>query len=162
MLRAFSQWLNDLPPSQALAESDWAFPIVESIHVLALTLMVGTVALVDLRLLNLAFRRVRVSSLAGQLLPLAWAGFALMAASGVALFASEASKLYDNPAFRLKVVLLLLAGLNPLIFHVTTYRGVAAWDHAVAIPARARLAAAGSLTLWSAIIICGRMIAYFH
>lgn len=161
-LQAFCQWVNDLPPSVALAESEWAFPIVESVHVLAITLMAGTVALVDLRLLGLAFRRVRVSDIAGQLLPLTWVGFVIMLLSGVALFGSEAAKLYESTAFRLKLVLLILAGLNPLIFHFTIYRSVAIWDEAPVIPFRAKLSAATSLSLWTAVIVCGRMIAYFQ
>lgn len=159
---AFCQWLNDLPFSQALSESDWAFPIVESVHVLALTLMVGTVALVDLRLLGVAFTRIRVSDVTGQLLPLTWIGFAVMAASGLALFASEAVRLAGNAAFQVKLVLLVLAGLNPLIFHVTIYRHVATWEDAPVIPLRAKISAFASLVLWAAIIVCGRMIAYFH
>ena len=161
-LLELSQWINDLPPSQALAESEWAFPIVESVHVLALTLMVGTVATVDLRLLGLAFRRMRVSEVAGNLLPITWAGFAIMAATGLVLWASEAAKLYDSTAFRLKLVLLILAGVNPLLFHFTIYRSVATWDEAPVIPLRARISAATSLALWTGIVICGRMIAYFH
>ncbi len=162
LLLDLCQWINDLPASQALNESEWAFPIVESVHVLALALMVGTVALVDLRLLGLTFRRVRVSDVAGQLLPLTWIGFAIMALSGIALFASEAAKLYDSSAFRLKLVLLVLAGLNPLIFHFTIYRSVATWDEAPVVPLRARISAVTSLTLWAGIIAAGRMIAYFH
>lgn len=162
LVLAFCQWLNDLPFSQALSESDWAFPIVESVHVLALTLMVGTVALVDLRLLGVAFTRVRVSDVAGQLLPLTWIGFAVMAASGLALFASEAVRLAGNAAFQLKLVLLVLAGLNPLIFHATIYRHVATWERAPTIPRRVKISALASLILWSGIIVCGRMIAYFH
>jgi hypothetical protein len=159
---AFCQWLHDLPISRALSESDWAFPIVESVHVLALTLMVGTVALVDLRLLGIALRREQVSVVAGQLLPLMWIGFAVMALSGAALFASEAVRLAGSVAFQLKLVLLLLAGANLVVFHFTAYRHVATWDRGTATPRGARISAAASLLLWSGIVVCGRMIAYFH
>jgi len=103
-----------------------------------------------------------VSQVAGQLLPWTWAGFAIMFASGGLLFAAEAAKIYSNPAFRLKLLLLFLVGLNPLIFHFTIYRDVATWDTSPITPARARLAGFLSLSLWAGIIITGRAIAYFH
>jgi len=84
-----------------------------------------------------------------------------MIASGVLLFLAEASKSYYNPAFRFKMLLLIVAGVNPLIFHRTVYRNVSLWDEASVAPGRARLTAYLSLTLWSGIIVAGRAIAYF-
>lgn len=137
------------------------FPIVESVHVLAICLLVGTVLLFDLRLLGLVLKRVDVSELARQILPLTWAGFAIMFLSGFLLFWAEAAKMYTNPAFRIKILLMLLAGLNPLIFHFGIFRSVNQWNQAVLTPRRARLAAMLSLTLWSGIVIAGRAIAYY-
>jgi uncharacterized membrane protein len=162
LLLDLCQWLNDLPPAQALSESEWAFPGIESVHVLSLALMAGTLALVDLRVLGLALPGVRVSVVARRLLPLTWAGFALMLTSGTVLFASEAVRLYDNAAFRVKLLLMLAAGLNAAIFHATVYARVGDWEDAATAPARARAAAALSLLLWVGIIVCGRFIAYFH
>jgi hypothetical protein len=85
-----------------------------------------------------------------------------MFVSGFLLFWAEAAKCYANPAFRLKVVMLMLVGLNPLIFHLTIYRSVLDWDQRIVTPLRARLAAAFSLTLWSGIVCAGRAIAYFQ
>jgi succinate dehydrogenase hydrophobic anchor subunit len=155
------QWLNDTRIATLIRESDVVFPVIETVHVLAITLLAGTVAIVDLRLLGLILRRERVSAIAGRILPLTWVGFAAMSASGVLLFLAEAAKSYANPAFRFKMLLLLVAGLNPLLFHFTVYRGVSAWDEAPVAPRRARLTAILSLTLWSAIIVAGRAIAYF-
>jgi len=135
--------------------------VIETVHVLAITLLAGTVAAVDLRLLGLILRREKVADVAGQVLPLTWAGFAVMLITGVLLFVSEAQKSYGNMAFRAKMVLLILAGVNPLIFHFTIYRRVGTWDDAAVVPRRARAAAIASLTLWSGIIIAGRAIAYF-
>lgn len=132
-----------------------------SVHVLAICLLVGTIAIFDLRLLGLVLKRAHVSELARQILPLTWAGFATMFISGFLLFWAEAAKLYANPAFRLKVLLMLLVGLNPLIFHLTVYRRVDRWDEGPSTPWRARLAAVLSLTLWSGIVIAGRAIAYY-
>jgi hypothetical protein len=156
------QWLYDSPFGTSIRESDLVFDLIESAHVLGISLMAGTVAFVDLRLLGLVLKNDEVSDVLAQVLPLTWAGFGLMVTSGLLLFWSEASKMYFNPMFRLKLVLLALAGLNPLIFHQTVFRGVEAWDSGAAAPRRAKMSAIASLTLWSAIIVAGRAIAYFH
>lgn len=155
------QWLNTTPVATSIRESDLVFPLIETAHVLAITLLVGTVAAVDLRLLGVTLTEDKVSTVARRVLPLTWAGFAVMLMSGILLFLAEAEKSYGNTAFRLKMLLLVLAGLNPLIFHFTIFRSVAVWDDAPQVPVRARAAAIASLTLWSAIIIAGRAIAYF-
>jgi hypothetical protein len=156
------QWLHDSAIGTSIRESSYAFPIIETIHVLGITLLVGTVAVVDLRLLGILFKHEKVSSIVRQVLPLTWSGFVVMFASGLLLFWSEAEKAYANPLFRIKLVLLLLVGLNPLIFHSTVYRSVARWDDALVVPRQARMTAILSLTLWSATIVAGRAIAYFH
>jgi hypothetical protein len=156
------QLLYDSPVGTAIRESDLVFDLIESAHVLGISLIAGTVAFVDLRLLGLVLKNDEVSDVLAQVLPLTWAGFALMVTSGLLLFWSEASKMYFNPMFRLKLVLLALAGLNPLIFHRTILRGVETWDSSAATPPRARFSAIASLTLWGAIIVVGRGIAYFH
>jgi hypothetical protein len=84
-----------------------------------------------------------------------------MFVSGFLLFWSEAAKNYTNPAFRIKIVFLVLAGLNPLIFHTSVYRRVQEWEVLEISPWRARAAAIASLTLWSGVIIAGRAIAYY-
>ncbi|MCU1235846.1 MAG: putative rane protein [Candidatus Solibacter sp.] len=155
------QWINDTGVATAIRELDWVFPIIETVHVLAIALVAGTVAIVDLRLLGIVLKHERVSQVAGRVLPLTWAGFVAMFVSGGLLFLAEATKSYANPAFRLKMLLLFIAGLNPLVFHSTIYRSVAAWDDARTTPWRARLTAALSLTLWSGIIVAGRAIAYY-
>ena len=162
MLFRFCQWLYDSPIGTAIRESIWLFPIIETVHVLSITLLVGTVAILDLRLLGVILKREPVSDIAGQILPLTWCGFAVSFVSGFLLFWAEAAKSYSNPAFRLKLLLLAPAGLNPFVFHATIYRQVTAWNEAPVTPLRARMAALLSLTLWSGIIIAGRAIAYFH
>jgi hypothetical protein len=155
------QWLNATSLATSIRESDFVFPLIETVHVLAITLLAGTVAAVDLRLLGVILKREKISEVAGQVLPLTWIGFTVMTITGVLLFLSEAQKSYGNLAFRAKMLLLILAGLNPLIFHSTIFRSIHAWDDAPVVPRRARAAAIASLTLWSGIIIAGRAIAYF-
>jgi len=155
------QWIHDTSLATSIRESDFVYPIIETIHVLAIALLVGTVAIVDLRLLGIVLKRERVSRVAGQVLPLTWAGFVAMFVSGGLLFVAQAAKSYANPAFRIKMVLLALVVLNPLVFHSTIYRSVGTWDDAPAAPRRGRLAAVLSICLWSGIIIAGRAIAYY-
>jgi hypothetical protein len=161
ILLHFCQWLYGSRIGTAIRESDNAFPIIESVHVLGITLLAGTIALLDLRMLGVILRDMPVRRIARAVLPLTWTGFVVMFGSGFLLFWSEAAKNYYNPAFRIKLVLLLLAGLNPLIFHTGIYRRAGEWELAAVAPWRARVAAIASLTLWSGIIFAGRMIAYF-
>jgi hypothetical protein len=123
--------------------------------------MVGTIAVLDLRMLGVILRPVAITRIARAVLPLTWSGFTIMFISGFLLFWSEAAKMYTSPAFRVKVLLLALAGLNPLIFHSTVYRQVHQWETLPVSLWRARVAAIASLTLWVGIIIAGRAIAYF-
>jgi hypothetical protein len=155
------QLIYDSNWGTALRESDYAFSIIESAHVLSITLLIGTISVLDLRMLGLVLRPIPVTRIARSVLPLVWSGFVVSFISGVFLFWAEAAKMYVNPAFRWKVVLLVLVGLNPLIFHTTIYRRVDEWELQHISPWRARAAAIASLTLWSGIIIAGRAIAYF-
>jgi len=156
------QWLNDLRLSTTIRESPVIFPVIETIHVVSITLAVGTIAIVDLRLLGLVLAKEKVTHVMSQIEPLALWGFAVMFASGALLFLSEAEKCYQNPAFRLKLMSLALAGINPLIFYATVYRRVDDWDSDETTPWQARIAALVSLTLWAVIIVSGRAIAYFN
>ncbi len=160
-LFALFTWIHETGFATAIRESDWWFSAIETVHVLGLALMAGTIAVVDLRLLGLVFRDQPADRVLSRVLPVTWIGFAVMAASGVVLFISEAAKLYGNPAFWVKMALLVVAGLNPLIFHSTVYKSAADWGAAVRAPRPARIAAVSSLALWTAIIVLGRVIAYF-
>jgi len=157
----FIQWLNDTHWSTALREGDNAFPIVESFHILALGFSVGTIMLVDLRLMGLSFRRVRASDLIRQFEPWAMGGFSVMLLSGLLLFFAEPLKAYTTIAFRIKILLLILAGLNVWLFHKGIYRRVAQWDDAAVVPWQAKLTGYSSLILWLGIIVCGRWTTYF-
>ena len=154
------QWLQAVPWAAGIKESEWQFPLLESVHTLALATMVWPAAILDLRLLGVLLKKRTVSQVASQFLPWVWAGFAVMAATGVVLFASEAVKCYNSPFFRVKVILIGLAGLNAAIFHNTVYRNVAVWDANRVTPFRARVTGALSLTFWVGVVIMGRGLAY--
>jgi hypothetical protein len=161
-LQKLCQLIYDMPASTALRESDVVFPLVETVHVLAITLIAGTIVTVDLRVGGLILRDEPVSRITRALLPYTWYGFALMVITGLPLFAAEAAKLYGNPAFRLKLLLLGLAGLNALLFHKTAYRRLHDWDQHGRAWLQARIFAGVSVLLWSGIIVSGRLIAVFH
>jgi hypothetical protein len=161
LLQHLCQVIYDSRVGTAIRESDYAFSVIESVHVLAITLLVGSVSVLDLRLLGLILREIPVRRITRAVFPLTWIGFALMVGSGLLLFWAEAAKNYANSAFRIKLIMLLLVGINPLIFHTTVYRRASEWETEHRAPWRARAAAIVSLSLWSGIIIAGRAIAYF-
>ena len=160
LLLGFCQWVDSTRWSALVRQSNWFFSTVDTIHTLGIILVAGTIMLLDLRLLGLALRSVPVAQVVARIVPSTLGGFGLMVVSGSLLFSSEAVKMYHSPAFRIKMLLLALAGLNALIFHRTIYRDVANWDPGAVVPLRARLAGLLSLIFWIAIIAAGRAIAY--
>jgi len=134
--------------------------VIESIHVLTLCLFLGLAAMLDLRLLGITLRETPVSEVADRLLPWTIAGFVVMVISGAFLFYGIPVRTYQNIFFRIKVVLLVLSGVNAFVFHSTVYRKVAEWNLDTVPPIRARLAGGLSLLFWASIVVAGRMIAY--
>ncbi len=159
-LLAFCEWLAATSGSIALHESMYMYPLVESTHVLALTVFVGLAVILDLRLLGLVLRRVPVTDIIDRLLPWTKGGFAVMVITGILLFYAIPVRTYQSIFFRAKVVMLLLAGLNVWVFNTRVYPRVADWDLDITTPTGARRAAIFSLILWGGIIVAGRMIAY--
>jgi uncharacterized protein DUF6644 len=154
------EWLNNTTLANTIHEVLWLFPTLLTVHILGTVLLAGTIAILDLRLLGNGMRRQAVSELAEQLLPWTWAGFALVALSGLFLLAAEAVKAYGSTTFWVKMGLLVVAGLNMAFFHRNVYRSVNEWNHAAATPWAARAAGATSLLLWLAIITTGHMLPY--
>ncbi|CAG0966942.1 hypothetical protein BURK1_01014 [Burkholderiales bacterium] len=142
-----------------MRESLWAFPIVEAVHIAALALVVGSIVVLDLRLLGLS-RRIPVSSLASHVLPWTLGAFLVAATSGLAMFTAHAMDYLTNGVFMLKMGLILAAGVNAGLLHVGAMRAAAAWDVASGIPGRVRVAAGLSIVLWLSVIACGRLLAY--
>jgi len=159
-LMAACQWLEDSQVGTAIREGAWEYATLNFVHLLGLTFAAGTILFFDLRLLGFGLKGVSVSSAARTLLPWTWAGFAVMFASGSLLIISEATRLYSNVAFRTKLVLLVLAGLNVFVFHNTVFRRVASWDGAAETPVQAKIAGAISITVWFGMMTAGRLIGY--
>jgi len=156
----FFEWLADLPWSVELHESQYAYSIVESVHVWAMGLFFGLAVAFDLRLLGWTLRKVPVSEFADRVLPWTIAAFVVIAITGALLVFAIPVRSYQSIFFRFKMVLLLLAGLNVWIFHSRVYPKVATWNLDATPPKAARLAGAFSLALWTGIVVSGRMIAY--
>jgi len=148
-------WLSETPLAYALTDSTWLFGTVEAVHVLALTLVFGSIALVDLRLVGLVEPGRDPRQLLQQWLPFTWAGFALAAATGTTMIFANPSGYFTNFFFQGKLVLLLLAGINMIAFHF-----IASPRLAVPGALAPRISGAVSLTLWTSIIVFGRWIGF--
>lgn len=135
---------------------DWLFPNVETIHVVAVATLFGSIAMLDLRLLGVGGRRTTVSALAADYLPITWAAFVVAVIAGSLMFISRAPTYFHNTQFELKFLCLGLAGLNMLVFHLGAYRHVRRWGDRLPPPAAARLAGGLSLLLWIGVIFFGR------
>jgi hypothetical protein len=152
-------WLQNLNFPTQIRESDWLFPTIETVHVFALVLVVGSIMTVDLRLLGLTNRDRPFSQLAGEMLPWTWVAFAVAASAGLLMFSSKALIYYGNIPFRLKMCCLLLAGINMALFHWIGMRHLETWDRKQP-PRLARFAGGTSLLLWTVIVAAGRWIGF--
>jgi hypothetical protein len=159
-LLSVCQWIQNTEFSTSLRESTYIFPIIETTHVLGLSLSVGLLLVSDLRLMGVVMRRRPASEVFQQLAPWMLAGFAIMFASGALLFWSQALKAYNSIFFRIKVCLLILAGVNAIVYHMTIYRRMGEWENKLVPPSQARLAGWLSLIIWAGIIAAGRTMAY--
>lgn len=160
MIHSSLEALGASPMGTFMAENASAFPWVETIHVMAITTVIGVIAIVDLRLVGLASTAYPVSRLTKALLPLTWVGFAIAVVTGLLLFSSQPLTYYENFAFRMKMVLLIAAGLNMAVFHLLTMRGIALWDRDAPIPLSAKFAGLLSMLIWILIVIFGRWIGF--
>ena len=160
MFESFFKWLYDLPIAELIRSNELAFPSLESVHVLAITLVLGSIAVADLRLLGLASVKRPVSQLLHEILPVTWVAFGVALLTGSLLFTSNAVEYAHNKPFQFKMIMLVLAGLNMLVFQLVTFRSVGTWDEAARTPAGARFAGAASLVCWLAVVAFGRWIGF--
>jgi hypothetical protein len=155
--------IEALPVSAAvrgeLPGTDWLFPIIETLHVMALTLVVGSIAMIDLRLLGLASRSSPVSRLSNEVLPWTWTAWCVAAVFGTLMFMSKAHTYAENLQFQLKFTCMALAALNMLVFHFGAFRQVEHWDLDEP-PRSAKVAGALSLLLWIGVVFFGRWVGF--
>jgi hypothetical protein len=157
VLQTFFEWLQNTSLAVKVGEN-W-FPYVESAHVVFLALVAGSILTVDARLIGFASRQLRFTYVSDQLLPWTWGAFIGATITGVMLFIANAAHYAGNFPFQVKMVLLVLAGINMLYFQFVTYRGVSTWDTGKPAPA-ARAAGLISITLWCGVIGFGRWIGF--
>jgi hypothetical protein len=156
----FCAWLENTSVGTAIRQSTWLFPTIETVHVLATVIVVGSVTMLDLRLLNVAWRDRSIREVHEDVLPWTWSSFAVAAVAGSLLFSSAATKYYHNVPFRMKMVLLLLIGINAAFFETRTYQRITNSEGETRIPMAAKVAGALGIVLWIGVVACGRWIGF--
>jgi hypothetical protein len=155
---AFLEWLQSTWVGVLVAESLWGYPLFETIHSLGMAMLIGSLGLINLRVLgykpDLPLLQMQ------QLLPLAWLGFTLNAVSGALLFTSDAVYFFESYTFRIKMVLIVLGGLNAALLGRRIFRDAAAGGAAVPPAASTKFIAVTSLIFWFGAVCAGRLIAY--
>jgi hypothetical protein len=152
-------WIEQSALATAMRHELWLYPSIEILHIFGFVTLVGSIAMLDLRLLGLS-RQIPVRALAGHLLPWTFGALIIIVPTGLMTFVAHASDFISNTAFVLKVSLIFGAGLNAAVFHMGPYRTVGQWDTAIATPAAAKFHAMVSLLIWMGVISCGRLLAY--
>ena len=154
------EWLEALPLAVFIHKNAWAFTTVELVHVFAIAMVIGTIAIVDLRLLGIASTKRPFAELSRQVLPVTWAAFVVAVIAGFLLFISRATEYVANAAFWIKMALIVLAGINMAVFEFITVRGVKEWNLSPTPPPPARLAGGISIVCWILVLVCGRLIGF--
>jgi hypothetical protein len=152
-------WIERSALATAMRQELWLYPSVEILHIWGFVVLVGSVAMLDFRLLGLS-RSIPVSRLSRHLLPWTWGALVVIVPTGLLMFMAHAGDFVSNRAFVVKLMLIFAAAINAAVFHLGPYRSVAQWDSGVATPPAAKLHAALSLLIWMGVIACGRLLAY--
>jgi uncharacterized protein DUF6644 len=152
-------WIEQSALATAMRQELWLYPSIEILHIFGFVTLVGSIAMLDLRLFGLS-RTIPVRSLARHLLPWSLGALIVIVPTGLMMFMAHASEFISNTAFVLKLSLIFGAGLNAAAFHMGPYRTVEQWDTATATPPAAKIHAAASILLWMGVISCGRLLAY--
>lgn len=157
---AMLEWLQSTGAAVQIRDGLYTFPVLESIHVVGLALVFGTIAILDLRLLGVASTNRPVSRLLADLLKWTWVAFAITAATGALMFSTNAVVYFHNTWFRAKMILLLLSAVNMLAFELTARKTLSRWDAAPSTPTAAKVVATLSLIIWVGVIVTGRVIGF--
>jgi hypothetical protein len=152
--------LKDINPVGTFMRTAWGWPATESVHFLGLSLLIGTIALFDLRLLGMA-RRIPIAAL-HRLIPWGLTGYAINVVSGAAFLMTEPDQYIYNPAFHFKLLFMAVAGFNALAFYWLAYEKSTAPGAPAEAPRAAKIIAATSLCMWIAVIVCGRLLTFYR
>ena len=159
-ITTFLEWLQALPLAVFVHKTPWAFTTVQVVHVFAVSLVLATITMVDLRLLGLALTKRPFAELSRQVLPFTWAAFVVAVIAGLVLFIARATEYFVNPVFWIKMFLIALAGINMGVFEFITVRDVQQWNLDSTPPPRARLAGGISVACWVLVVVLGRLISF--
>lgn len=151
--------IENWPLSWSIGGTAW-FPFLESLHVIAVTLMLGSLLMVDLRLLGLAAGRYSIRTLHRELVPWSWAAFGVALVTGLGMFITRAASHVVNPAFQWKVMLMALAFINMLVFHIRIYKDIERWDAPQPHAATLKVFGALSLLIWCGVMLSGRWVGH--
>ena len=154
---AFCHWLTQTYVGTLMQTNDYLFPTVEALHIMGSVALVASTSILSLRLAGLFLTEIPVSKIASQFLPWAWLGFGCQVVTGTLLFMSEATLAYDNVIFQVKMALIIVAGVNALIFHRTVYRRVETWNLSKP-PFLATFSGYASIVIWFAVVAAGRWL----
>ena len=156
---AWLVWLESSALAVAMRKWMWLYPGVEIVHITGIVALVGGAVLFDLRLLGLS-RALPVATLSRHLLPWSRVGLGLVAASGALMFTAHATEWAENPVFRIKLVLIVLAGTNATILHSATTGARANRDIDPSALLSGRIAGGSSIVLWALVLLAGRWIGH--
>jgi len=151
--------IERLPLAVAMRHEMWLYPAVEIVHIIGFVTLVGSIIVLDMRLLGLS-KTLPVRALARHVLPWSFGALLLIVPSGLLMFIAHAGDFVANTAFIVKMSLLFCAAINAAVFHAGVFRGAASWDSGLAVPVRAKLHALLSLLIWIGVLACGRLLAY--
>jgi hypothetical protein len=156
----FLKWIEASRLATRIRDALWLFPLIESTHVIGLSLVFGTILIIDLRLLGVASTQRSFKQMASDILKWTWAAFALTVLTGTLMFITNARVYYHSSFFRTKMLLLALSGINMLVFELTAGRTIHQWDKAPSAPRAGKAAAVLSLAMWIGIIVMGRLVGF--
>jgi hypothetical protein len=159
-ITALLEWLQASPLALFIHKTAWAFTTVAVVHVFAVSLVLGTIAIVDLRLLGVGSAKRPFAELSRQILPFTWAAFVIAVIAGSLLFISRATDYVANTVFWIKMAVIVLAGINMMLFEFITARGVEKWNVGAIPPPPARLAGGISIACWILVVALGRLIGF--
>ena len=154
------QGLENSSVGQFVASSTWAFPTIETLHVIFFVIVLGTIVVMDIRMLGLTSTSYPLTRLSKDTLRLTWIAFVCAAITGSLLFVSKATSYVINPYFQRKMICMALAGANMVVFEFLTWRGVKSWDIGSAIPTATKVSAALSLIFWILVVFFGRTVGF--
>ncbi len=158
MINDIARAIADSSFNQLISETYWLWPVLETLHFVGLSVMLGALLIIDLRMLGL-YRSINADS-TYSLLPLVWAGFILNLLTGMLFIIGDPTRYAINIGFQLKMMLIVIAGLNAALYHWKVSPVMSQWNETSATPAVARLVAITSLTAWMGVLLLGRLIPY--